>query len=123
MFGLLPFSFRFRGRINRLLAIYHCFVDNPGVGLHPTQIAKHTGISFTDVNRRLETTPELFVRLPKRDGLTRYRLTSAASAKTEEEVEALLHRGARRETLLMYAYGSMLLMLLLIIIILIGPAL
>ena len=123
MFGLFPFKFRFRGKINRLFAIYQCFLDNPGVGLHPTQISKHTGFSMTDVSRRLDDTPELFVRLPKRDGITRYRLTSATSVKTPEEVEAFLTGAARKESWFSYAYGAMLFLVFVIIVILIGPSL
>jgi len=124
MFGLLPVSFRFRGKIGRLSDIYHCFLDHPGVGLHPTQIARHTGISFAEVNTRLQATPELFVKLPKRpDGITRYRLTSTMAARSPEEIEAFLASSARRESLMLYAVGAMVLCLLLIIVILIGPAL
>lgn len=122
MFGLIPFNFRFRGKINRLFAIYQCFVDNPGVGLHPTQISRQTGFSLTDVSKRLDTTPELFVRLPKREGITRYRLNSATTVKSAEEVEQFLQSAARKETLFLYAYGVMLFLLFLIIVILIGPA-
>jgi len=122
--GLLPVSFRFRGKLGRLTAIYQCFLDHPGAGLHPTQIARHTGIRFAEVNTRLEATPELFVKLPKRsDGVTRYRLVSAMAAQSPEAVEAYLARAARRETFLLYTFGAMLLCLLLIIVILIGPAL
>lgn len=123
MFSLLPISFRFRGRVRRLFDLYHCFLRHPGKGLHPTQLARHTGISFADTVRLLERTPELFVRLPKRDGITRYRLTSAMTARDPEQVEQFLLRNARRESLVFYAFGTMLLCVLLILIILIGPAL
>jgi hypothetical protein len=122
--GLLPVSFRFRGKLGRLTAMYQCFLDHPGAGLHPTQIARHTGISFAEVNARLAATPELFVKLPRRqDGITRYRLVSAMAAQSPEAVETYLHRAARKETILLYTVGAMLLCLLLIIVILIGPAL
>jgi hypothetical protein len=123
MFGLLPFTFRFRGKLKRLLDLYQCFIDHPGVGLHPTQIARHTGISFTEVNARLQATPELFVKLPGRgDGITRYRLTTTTTARSPERVEKFLNGQARRETLLLYAFGAMLLCLGLIVVALIGPA-
>ena len=122
--GIIPVSFRFRGKLRRLTDIYFCFLDNEGKALHPTQIARQTGIGFSEVNARLESTPELFVRLPKRpDGITRYRLTSATAAKEPEEVNRLLNREARKESLLLYAFGSMVLLILLIVVILVGPAL
>jgi hypothetical protein len=123
VFGLIPFKFRFRGKLRTLLQIYQCFKEHPATGLHPTQICRHTGIGFATVNRRLDDTPELFVKLPKRDGITRYRLTSVTTARAPEEVEALLNRLARRESLLLYAYGLMLLCTLAIVALLVRPAL
>ncbi|MFN2168931.1 MAG: hypothetical protein ACK2U9_22075 [Anaerolineae bacterium] len=122
MLGFIPITFRFRGKQRRLEDIYHCFKDEPDKGLHPTQIARRTGIGFAEVNTRLEATPELFVKLPKRDGITRYRLTSSMAVKSEEEVEAFLSTAARKESLLLYAVGTMVLCILLIVVILIGPA-
>lgn len=121
--GIIPISFRFRGKLRRLTDIYFCFLENDGKALHPAQIARRTGMSFTEVSARLEATPELFVRLPKRDGLTRYRLTSVTAAKAPEAIEQLLNREARKESLLLYAFGSMVLLLLIIVVILVGPAL
>ncbi|MBH79680.1 MAG: hypothetical protein CMQ49_04105 [Gammaproteobacteria bacterium] len=123
LLGVIPISFRFRGKLGRLSNIYLCFLDNDGKALHPTQIAKQTGIRFTEVSARLEATPELFVRLPKRDGITRYRLTSATAAKEPEEVEVFLSREARKESLLLWAFGTMVLLMLLIVVLLLGPAL
>jgi hypothetical protein len=123
MFSVLPISFRFRGKTGRLTDIYHCFLDHPAAGLHPTQIARHTGISFAEVNKRLEATPELFVKLPKRpDGITRYRLTSAMAARSEDEVENFIAAAARKETLMLYAGGVMLICVFVIIAILVAPA-
>ncbi len=123
MFSLFPFTFRFRGKVRRLFDMYRCFLAHPGKGLHPTEIARHTGIAFMPVVRMLERTPELFVRLPKRDGLTRYRLTSAMTAREPEDVEKFLAGQARRESLILYAVGLMVLFALLIVVILIGPVL
>ena len=123
MFGLLPISFRFRGKIRRLFDLYRCFLDHPGKGLHPAQLARHTGIGFAETVRLLERTPELFVRLPKREGITRYRLTSAMTAREPEQVERFLLRNARRESLVFYAFAAMVLCVLLMVVILIGPAL
>ena len=122
MFGIIPIGLRFRGKLRRLEDIYYCFVDNPGTALHPTQIARQTGIGFVEVNARLEATPELFVRIPRRpDGLTRYRLTSAMTARGPEDVERFMSRAARKESLLLYATGTMVLLMLLIVVILVGP--
>jgi hypothetical protein len=67
--------------------------------------------------------PELFVKLPGRgDGITRYRLTTTTTARSPEQVEKFLNGQARRETLLLYAFGAMLLCLGLIVVALIGPA-
>lgn len=123
MFGLFPISLRFHGKIRRLFDIYHCFLEHPGKGLHPTQIARFTGIAFADVLRLLDGTPELFIRLPKRDGITRYRLTSATAARLPEELERFLRNQARRELWILAAIGVMALCGLLIVAILIGPAL
>jgi hypothetical protein len=124
MFGMLGLQFRFRNKLNRLRDMYRCFIENPGIGLHPTQIARITGISFAEVVRRLDATPELFVKLPRRpDGITRYRLTSATAARSEEEVEKFLQNSARRESFLLYALWFMLLCAFLIVIVIIGPIL
>ncbi len=122
MFGIIPFRFRFRGRIRRLFEIYLCFVDQAGKALHPAQVAKLTGISFIDVAGHLDSMPELFVRLPKRpDGLTRYRLTTAASAQSPEEIEKMLRSGARRESWLLWTFGFMILCLFVIVFVIISP--
>ena len=121
MFGIIPFNFRFRGKVRRILDIYYCFVEDEGQALHPTQIARRTGISFAEVARRLDATPELFVRLPRRDGITRYRITTTASTRTPEETEALLSKYAKRESYLLYAFGTMVLAMLLIVVLTIAP--
>jgi hypothetical protein len=93
------------------------------VGLHPTQIARHTGIGFQEVSARLEATPELFVKLPRRpDGITRYRLTSTTAARSREEVEKFLISAARKESLILYAFGAMVMTILVIVVILVAPS-
>ena len=122
MFGIIPISFRFRGKLRRLAQIYRCFVDHPGKAMHPTEIARHTGIGFAEVNARLEATPELFVKLPRRpDGITRYRLTSSTAARTPEEVEKFLISASRRESLVLYAFATMIICLLLIVLTIVAP--
>jgi len=124
IFGIVPIKFRFRGKLRRLALIYKCFLDNPGVGLHPVQIARQTGIGFVEVNSLLESTPEMFVRLPRRpDGLTRFRMTSTATARSPEEIEKFLITEARKETLILYAFSAMIILILLIVAILVTPAL
>jgi hypothetical protein len=103
LIGLPMYRFRFRGRLELLGRIVACFRDNPGVGLHPGQIARETGLATATVIERLQATPELFVKLPKRDDLTRYRLTSTVSVRSPEEIDAMLARLARTESLTLYA--------------------
>ena len=93
---------RFRGRTQRILAVYETLRDDPAIGLHPRQIGLRVGMSALAAKRLLDTVPELFVKLPKRDGLTRYRLNSFATAALPDAVRALVLRGARRETLVIY---------------------
>lgn len=117
-------SFRFRGKVGRLLAIVNCFREEPMKGLHPRQIAKRTGIDTFDVIRHLTTTPELFVKLPGRlDGITRYRLVSSLSGQGIEEIEALITRNARRETAIYYAFIAMLMLALAVMVMVIVPTL
>jgi len=124
MFGFLPISFRFRGKLRKLALIYTCFKENPGVGLHPVQISKQTGLSLAETNNRLSVTPEMFVKLPKRaDGLTRYRLISIRATQTPEEVEKFLIAAARKESIILYAVGSMIFCLLLIVVVIVAPVL
>jgi hypothetical protein len=124
MFGIIPISFRFRGKLRRLALIYDCFQKNPQTALHPAQIARQTGLSLAETSNRLEATPEMFVKLPRRpDGLTRYRLSSARTLMTPEEVEQFLIKAARKESWLLYAVTSMVVCILIIVIILVVPIL
>jgi hypothetical protein len=124
IFGIIPFAFRFRGKLRKLARIYQCFLDHPGTGLHPTQISRFTGLGFGEVSDRLESTPELLVKLPRRpDGITRYRLTSTVTAMSREDVERLLISSARKESFVLYAFATMILLILLIVVILVAPAL
>ena len=121
MIGFLPINFRFRNKTGLLLDIYRCMLDEKDKALRPNQIAKKTGIHFGEVARRLDATPELFVKLPKRDGLTRYRITTSASTRTIEETEALLNKFAYRESLVLYAFGTMVAAMLIIVVLTIIP--
>ena len=117
------FSFRFRGRTHRLLTLYQLFQDNPGTGLHPSKIARQAGMSLVDVDDRLRRTPEMFVKLPTRkDGLTRYRLTSAFTAMSPDEAKAKLTALARRESLVLYSAMTGIVLIFAIMMILVGPA-
>ena len=104
--GIPLVRLRFRGRSAALLAIYDAFQATPHTGLHPVQISKASGLSMAAVITRLDETPELFIKLPKRDGLTRYRLATSMAAKSPEEVEEFIMRAARGETLNLYAVGA-----------------
>ena len=122
MLGIPTLEFRFRGKSRLLLDIYYCFIEQGSPALHPTQTAKHTGISFAEVARRLEATPELFVKLPTRAGdVTRYRITSSTSARSAQEVEALVQQNVQRESLLFYSLAAMVFLTLIIVVMTIAP--
>ena len=122
MFGIVPFQFRFRGKIKMILDMYYCFLEAGSVALHPTQIAKKTGISFAEVARRLDATPELFVKIPTRQGdVTRYRITSSAATRDPEELETLLYQYSQRESLLLYTFAGMFIMMMIIVVFTIAP--
>lgn len=124
LLAVTPLQFRFRGKLNRLLRIYECFLSHEDQALHPAQVARDTGLPLQDVSARLAATPELFVRLPKRpDGLTRYRLTTVTRTRTPEEVVAQLRRLAQRETWTLYAGTGILLCLLVAALMIILPSL
>ncbi len=95
--------FRYLGQQHKIMRIYACFAETPRQALHPAQVSRKTGLSLSSVNERLEHTPELFVKIPKRsDGLTRYRLTSPVQALSESQVEARVRRAVRTEQLTLY---------------------
>lgn len=124
MTSLPFFRFRFRGKVRRIFDIYLSFMDKSGAAMHPMEVARMANMSLAEASRRLEDTPELFIRLPKRpDGLTRYRLITQLAGRTPEQVEAMLKGLARRESMLLYIGGVMLLLLMFIALILVGPAL
>lgn len=114
---------RFRGRTQRILAVYETLRDDPAIGLHPRQIGLRVGMSALAAMRLLDAVPELFVKLPKRDGLTRYRLNSFATAAAPAEVRALVLRRARWEALAIYGMlGALLVAVLLAALSLSGGA-
>ena len=120
----VSWTFRFRGRTNRLLALVDCFLQEPDKGLSPTHLARRAGMAIYDAVRLLDQTPELFVQLPGRgDGITRYRLASSVAARGEEGIVALIERHARRESWIYYALLTMALLLGAIVVMAIAPAL
>jgi len=84
------------------MSICTAFKEHPGRGLHPSQIARFTGLPIAQVNDRLNGTPELFVRLPAREGITRYRLATSLASLGADDLEALVRKAARTETLTLY---------------------
>ncbi len=120
---LAPWTFRFRGKTARLLAIVDAFLADPNRGLAPTLIARQAGLPLYDVMRLLSRTPELFVKLPGRgDGITRYRLASSVAARDEAGIAAFVHRHARRENWIYYLLLSAGGLLLLIVLLALAPA-
>lgn len=95
--------FRFKGRTKALVQVCAEFHAHPSTGLHAVQIARATGMSLAYVNELLLQTPELFVRLPKRDGITRFRLATRFSGQPSEVVDAFVRRAAGSESLTLYA--------------------
>jgi hypothetical protein len=70
----------------------------------------------------LDATPELFVKLPTRAGdVTRYRINTSTSARSAEEVEALVQQNVQRESLLFYSLVSMVFLALVIVVMTIVP--
>ena len=116
------FTFRFRGKTKRILALYQCFIEHPGEALHPTQLARLTGMPMLRVVGQLDNVYELFVKLPKRDGITRYRLTTTCSTLNEEQVKQLIENKARRESWLFYAAISATLLAFIVAVMAIAPA-
>ncbi len=111
---------RYRGRTQRILAVYRVFLEDPKEGLHPQQVARRAGMSMLAAVALLDGVPDLFVKLPKRDGLTRYRLNSRTTAAAPEDIEAFVRRAARREGWVFYASASMVLLAVLIVVLLMG---
>jgi hypothetical protein len=103
LIGIPLGKFRFRGRTKVLSLICAEFKAHPTTGLHAAQIARATGLSLPRVNELLSETPELFVRLPKRDGITRYRLATRLSGQTPEDIDRFVRQAARSESLTLYA--------------------
>lgn len=118
MFQLANTWPRYRGRTQRILAAYRVFLENPTEGLHPQQVARRTGMSMMAAAALLEGVPDLFVKLPRRDGLTRYRLNSRTTAADPEEIEAFVLRAARREAWVLYAGLAMIMLAVLLVVLL-----
>ena len=115
-------TFRFRGRTVRLLALVDSFLAQPDRGHSPAHLARQCNLPIYDAVRLLDQTPELFVKLPGRgDGVTRYRLASSVAARGRDGIAALVARHARRETWLYYALLAMGLLLLLVAAMAIAP--
>ena len=120
----VSWTFRFRGKTDRLRTIVECFLKEPDKGLSPAQIGRASGIAMYDAVHILDQTPELFVKLPgRRDGITRYRLASSVAARGEDGVEALIQRNARRESWLYYALLTIALLLATVAVLALLPAL
>ncbi len=102
--------FRFRRHSKKLMKIYECLLAGDVRGLHPMQISRETGISYREVARRLDATPELFVRLVvARGSHRRYALHTRARAMQRRDVQQLLDRGVLRESLILYLVGAFIL--------------
>lgn len=121
---LTAWTFRFRGKTERILAIADCFRKEPTKGLSPAHIGRVSGVAMYDTVRILDQTPELFVKLPGRgDGITRYRLVSSVAARGEGGIEELVARNAKRESWIYLSLLTTALLLALVAVLAIVPPL
>lgn len=76
-----------------------------------------TGLSFREVAKRLDSTPELFVRLVVARGQPRrYALHTRARAMGEKEARRLVQRGEMKESLIYYAIIAMIVLALTMVV-------
>ena len=101
---------RYWGKTSRILAVHRAFREEPGVGLHPQQIARRTGISMIEVKDAPRCHARAFCPLAET------RRTDALSADLDDvraqdpdEVEARVRRHATREAYIVTAVGAMVL--------------
>lgn len=109
--------FRFRRHAGKVMKIYLCLQGGDVRGMHPMQISRETGISFREVAKRLDATPELFVRLVVARGQhRRYALHTRARAMGRTEVQRMLDRGVLRESLMLYSVVAMIVLALVMVV-------
>ena len=121
---LTAWTFRFRGKTQRILAIVDCFQKTPKKGLSPAYVGRESGVAMYDTVQILDQTPELFVKLPGRgDGITRYRLASSVAARGEAGIQDLVERNARRESWIYYGLLTAALLLALVAVLAVVPPL
>lgn len=115
-------TFRFRGKSRRLVALAECFLDDPGRGLSAPHIGRATGIGLYETARMLNDTPELFVKLPRRaDGITRYRLASSVAARGRDGIADFIAGNARRESWIFYLLMTSALLVALVVLLAFVP--
>lgn len=112
---------RYLGRQSRIIALYEAFLERDGTA-HPIELSKATGLDMFEVQRRLQGCPELFVKLPRRDDLVRWRLTSATAAMPPEAVFELIQSRARSEQLQVAAGLTILASILVLVLVTVIPA-
>ena len=118
----VSWTFRFRGKSGRLLALVDCFLNEPSKGLSPAHVGREAGIALYDAAQMLDQTPELFVKLPRRgDGITRYRLASSVAARGKDGIAQLVRRHVRRENLVFYLLAASAALLALVILLALVP--
>lgn len=119
---LQTWTFRFRGKTGRLLRLVDCFLRDPHRGLAPAHLGREAGLPIYETARLLDQTPELFVKLPRRgDGVTRYRLASAAAARGEDGIAELVRRHARFESWIFYLLVATAVLLALVVLLALAP--
>ncbi len=102
---LLGFKlFRFRRRHKKILAVYDAFNESPKRTMHPYEIGRWAGLHSMDVIDVMQSTPELFLKVPgKEDVGAFYALRPSVVAQGEESVTDFIRKCARRDALLYYS--------------------
>lgn len=95
---------RFRKKTARLNAIANVFRNSEKLALHPDQISRQLGFSLQESHRILDSTPELFVRLPRGpDRITKYALAPSFASLTPEQGTVFIAQQARKESLIFWS--------------------
>ena len=96
--------FRFHRLRKKILAIYEAFLSSPKRRLHPIEIGRVSGLHSLDVIKVLQSTPEIFLKVPG-GGSTEssmYALRPSILAQNSRLVIRYVERLALRDRLLYY---------------------
>ena len=84
--------------------------------LHPLEISRESGLHTLDALKVLNTTPEMFLKVPGNSsgGTSLYALRPSIVAQSSESVVAYIDRLALRDRILYYGFVTLLLAVLLV---------